>query len=291
MESSRRPTATGASARWVELDEGRLRLYERGRGVPIVFLHGVSARARSWLPAVEVLVERVADVRCVVPDLLGRGESSANPELRFRLADEVRRLRELVAVALEDPGPPRLVVGHSHGAAIALAYARREPAVRGLVLSNPITRHIRRPLLLSALDAAVVRRGVSHGFAPLHGWIGRAVMKRAGGPHFAVPREIREAYAAPFAERVRSETLLRILADWRPAELDTQMPERALAAHVIAGAHDPRVPVSAARRLADELDGTLTLVDDGGHILPEQKPELLAMRIADLAERVLSADA
>jgi len=303
-----------AETRDIETREGRVRVRVLGRGPAALFLHGVSAQSRSWLPVARALGTSGRPLTCWLPDLLGRGASAAHPELRYTLDDEVRRLRELVDVLVSSTrshppaqsesadgpesadaaeslnvasgGPPAVVVGHSQGAAIALAYAQKEPAVRGLVLSNPISADIRRPLVLSALDSRWVRHALARGFSPFSGLVGRVVLRRAGGPHFRVPPETSDAYAAPFRDPTRARTLMRILSDWRPADLASRMPSRELAVHVFAGAHDPRVPVEAARRLAERLDAGFTCVPNGGHVLPEQEPQLLADAIARLTEQL-----
>ena len=68
---------------------------------------------------------------------------------------------------------------------------------------------------------------------------------------------------------------MALLRDWRPAELRSLGPG-ARVSRVVAGAHDPRIAAADAMRLADELGAEFTLVEDGGHILPEQHPDLLA---------------
>ncbi len=273
--------------RYVRVAEGRIRVYVTGQGPPILFLHGVSAQARSWFEVARRLASNGVARTCWMPDLLGRGGSDGGAELRFSLDDEVRRLEELVGALSENESirAPALVVGHSHGAAIALAYAGRNSTVTRLMLANPVTAHLSRPPALNALDSRLVRHALASGFAPLHRVIGRLVLRRAGGPYYLVPREISDAYAAPFRDVARARGLMRILADWRPEELATRMPTRRICAQVVAGCHDPRVPLEAAERLADDLKATVTRVEDGGHVLPEQHPALIASLIADLLKK------
>ena len=267
----------------VPISDCTVRVTILGRGRPLLFLHGISAHRRAWRPVAELFTEQHPGWECWLPDLPGRGASGARPELSYRLDDEVRRVRELLQRLSPDGSGPQLVAGHSQGAAIALALARAEPSIAGLLLSNPVTPDVRSPSVLRLLRSSVVRRVVASLLAPLHAPLGHMVVRRACGPAFRAPRGLVAAYARPWADPVRARTLMRILADWRPAELEDRMPTRPLAAHVVAGTHDPRIPVGAARRLAARLDCDLTVFPDGGHVLTAQHPRPLAAMLAELA--------
>ena len=284
-----RPDQETCLVRDIEITDGTVRVTILGEGRPVLFLHGISAHGRAWRSVAEAFVAEHPGWMCWLPDLLGRGASEASPGLSYTLDDEVRRLREIIRALALDGGAPRLVAGHSQGAAAALALAGVEPSVRGLLLANPVTADIRRPLVLRALRSSGVRRAAGHAFAPLHGQIGRLVLRRAGGPAFRAPPALVEAYARPWADPVRARTLMRILSDWRPADLERRMPDRPLAAHVVTGAHDPRIPVVAARRLAVRLGCGITVSPDGGHVLTEQHPRMLARLLAGLAATVSAA--
>ena len=133
--------------RRIETTEGIIVVEMRGppEAEPsIVCLHGLSANRITWRPLAERLDHRFT---FVLPDLLGRGESDPAPDASFDLASEARRT-EAVLEALGVSRP--VLVGHSQGAAIAVAAARRVGA-RGLLLVNPVTPDLRRPRALAAL--------------------------------------------------------------------------------------------------------------------------------------------
>jgi pimeloyl-ACP methyl ester carboxylesterase len=79
---------------------------------------------------------------------------------------------------------------------------------------------------------------------------------------------------------------MRLLADWRPAEIEHWLPERRLVARVILGERDPRITLESARALAERLGAPLTLIRDGGHVLPEQVPDVIAGVIAAVCDAV-----
>lgn len=264
--------------REMEITDGRIRVRLLGRGPPLLCLHGLSAHGGTWLPAAGILADRR---KVWIPDLLSRGGSTARPDVPYRLEDEVRRVREL---ARELGATPPVVVGHSQGAAIALGLAREDPAIRGLVLCNPVTPWTRRPMMLDLLRSDLMRRIGAGIFRPLRRPLARLVLARAFGPAARVPSETVRAYCEPYADGARVRALMRLLADWQPAELEDALPERSLAARVIVGDRDPRIELEPAERLAERLGAPLTLIEGGGHVLPEQVPERVARAIAEVCE-------
>lgn len=109
----------------------RLRVVTRGSGAPIVFLHGMGTSAATWNRCMELLEDRFT---VVAPDLLGHGTSPVPDD-----PAEYTRDRTLVDVddIVADLGEPPVLVGHSLGGYLALAYAATRPdAARGIVVLN-----------------------------------------------------------------------------------------------------------------------------------------------------------
>jgi lipase len=96
-------------------------------GVPVLALHGITARHRAWHHVAGALPER----RIVAPDLRGRGRSNALPgpwSLRDHADDQARVLD---ALGIERA----FVVGHSMGAFVSVRFAAAHPGrVAGVVL-------------------------------------------------------------------------------------------------------------------------------------------------------------
>lgn len=264
----------------IGISEGRIRVRVVGRGPPVLCLHGLSAHGRTWLPVASLLAHRHT---FWIPDLLSRGRSTARPQAHYRLEDESRRARELIRGL---GAVPRVVVGHSQGAGVALALARREPRIRGLVLCSPVTPWTRRPLALELLRSDLMRRIGAGIFRPLRRPLARLILARAFGPAAPVPADTVSAYCEPYAEKARARALMRLLADWHPREIEEVLPERSLAVRVIVGERDPRIELEPAERLAERLGAPLSLIRDGGHVLPEQVPEVVAQAIAEVCDAV-----
>jgi magnesium chelatase accessory protein len=268
----------------LEIPDGRIRVRILGRGEPVLCLHGLSAHGRTWL----AVAERLAD-RCTlwVPDLLSRGQSTARPDVSYGLEDEVRRVIELIG---ELGASPRVVAGHSQGAAIALGLATRDPRIRGLVLCSPVTPWTRRPLTLELLRSALMRRIGAGIFRPLRRPLARVILARAFGPAARPSAATVRAYSAPYGEPERARALMRLLADWRPDQIERWLPDRELVASVMVGEQDPRITTEAAERVAEYLRAPLRRVPHGGHVLPEQVPELVASEIAAVLDSAKSTE-
>lgn len=252
---------------------GTLSVEVRGAGPPLLLVHGVSANRRCWEPVARRLE---AEHRLCLPDLLGRGASDPAPEARFRLADEVGRLQ---AAWRGLPGPPRLLVGHSQGALLCAVLAAREDAVGGLVLLNPVTPGTRGPAGLGLLRLRPLRRGLAWAVRPLRRPLARHILRRTYAPGTPVTAETLSRYAEPYADPRRAETLLRVLADWRPGEAAGHLPRRPLAVRVLAGAADRRIGTGAPAALAGTLGGPFEVVPGAGHVLPEERPGRVAEAI------------
>ncbi len=108
-------------------------LYSESRGVgepAVVFLHGLAASGRYWSGVAACLDGHGQQLWLV--DLLGFGRSPW-PDLAYTVDDHLAALDDWRAAAgLRDT--PLVLVGHSLGALLALAWAARAPLVVGAVL-------------------------------------------------------------------------------------------------------------------------------------------------------------
>lgn len=259
--------------------DGRVALAVRGEGPAALLLHGLSANRRTWDPLAELLED---EFTLFLPDLPSRGESEPQPELRYRYADELRRARWI----LDRLRPmPELLVGHSQGAALAVGLAA-EGRARGLVLASPISPWTPRPAVLAALRPRAVRRSVRAAFLPFRRVLARLILRRVCGPETPVTRRMVDLYAEPYADPRRADALLRIVADWRPQELERHLPDRAPPTLVVSGERDPRARPEDAARLARRLGAPLWPARKAGHLLPDEAPALLARAVRAVYEEI-----
>src|SRR5688572_24441063 len=100
---------------------------DKGRGEPLVLLHGFPLDRRMWDAQVERLSQKY---RVIAPDLRGFGQSRRDDPFTIEsLADDIHLfLQQLVAL-------PCVLAGLSMGGYVALAYARKYASdLRGLIL-------------------------------------------------------------------------------------------------------------------------------------------------------------
>jgi pimeloyl-ACP methyl ester carboxylesterase len=113
------------------VSELRVHTEVRGEGPALVFVHGMGVSSTSWAAQMAALEDRY---KVVAWDLLGHGQSPVpeDPELYSR--DGALEDLDAVIAATTDGEPP-VLVGHSLGGYLSLAYAAtRTQAVRGLVV-------------------------------------------------------------------------------------------------------------------------------------------------------------
>jgi pimeloyl-ACP methyl ester carboxylesterase len=255
----------------VEIRVGQVVVHyvEHGAGRPVLVLHGVGVDHREAEACFELALEGVAGLRRIYPDLPGMGRTTAPETLRS--ADDV--LDTLLHFADEvSAGTAHLLIGHSAGAYYAQAMAARPPAqVAGLALVCP---------LLPGLRAVPEHRAVA-GSAEIVDGVFRN--------YFVIQTpqmlERYERYVAPAAALVDQAALDRIGERW--ALTPDHAPAYAGPTVVVAGRLDSTVGYAAAVDLLDHYPhSTLAVVDDAGHALPHEQPELLRALLAEWLARV-----
>jgi pimeloyl-ACP methyl ester carboxylesterase len=122
---SRVPLSTGVTLRVAEAGDPK--------GEPVVFLHGTSD---SWFSWSLVAARLPGDIRAIMPDQRGQGESE-KPECCNAMSD----LEADVVALLDARGIARAtIVGHSHGSFVAQRVAANSPGrVKQLVLVGSST--------------------------------------------------------------------------------------------------------------------------------------------------------
>ncbi len=106
----------------------------RGSGAPaLVFLHGLGASGRYWDTVAKHLEGNGHQLQFV--DLLGFGRSPW-PDLAYTVDDHLAAL-EAWRAAAGLATTPLVLIGHSLGTLLALAWASRTPLVAGAVLIAP----------------------------------------------------------------------------------------------------------------------------------------------------------
>ena len=166
---------------FVTVDGVRVHLHQVGQGPDIVLIHGASGNMRDFT---HDLVGRLSDrYRVTVVDRPGLGHSDRLDRDGATIFEQA----DILVRAVAELGVARpLVLGHSYGGAVALAWATRHPeATAGLillaaasnpwdtplstyyrVLSHPLGQRLAVPLLTAWVPDRVVTDTIASVFAP-----------------------------------------------------------------------------------------------------------------------------
>ncbi len=125
---------------------------QRGRGDPILMLHGNPTSSFLWrnvIPHLDGLG------RVIAPDLVGFG-MSGKPAIEYRFVEQLAYVEELIAtLRLENI----VFILHDWGSAIGFAYASRHPEnVRGIAFMEAMIRPFTSPEDVSTVFAPFLRQ-------------------------------------------------------------------------------------------------------------------------------------
>lgn len=242
---------------------------EHGHGRPVLILHGAGVDHREPEACFEPAFEGRAGWRRIYPDLPGMGRTVAPEALRS--ASDV--VDVLLAFAAEVAGKTTpLLIGHSAGAYFARGMAARSPGrVGGLALICPLLPDMRDVPPHRVVD------GSSD--------IGDDEFRDYFVIQTPAMLERYERYVAPGGEHVDAAAMERIGEQWiLPDEADSPFAGPTL---IIAGRLDSTVGYAAAMDLVDDYPrASLAVLDDAGHALPHEQPEVLRALIGEWLARV-----
>jgi pimeloyl-ACP methyl ester carboxylesterase len=270
-------------ARDVELGAGSIRIFERGSGEPLVFVHGVLSNANVWRGVVDRLA---GDHRCIVLDLPLGAHTVPMPE-----ADRSPRgLARIIAETIDALGlAPATLVGNDTGAAICqMVAAHHGDRLGSLVLTSCEYRDNCPPPLFRVMNPlARIPGGLVMYLAPgqirplqrmpvAYGWLSKRPFPREVGDSYTMPsilsRAIRADFAAFLREYGKQDT---IEAADKLSEFDRPT--------LIAWSREDRVmPPEHGEELARLIPGArLEWIDDSYTLSPEDQPERVAELVSE----------
>ena len=264
--------------RFVEAQGVRVHTWEQGQGQPVILIHGASGNLRDWTFSLGPEIARKR--RAIAFDRPGLGYSGRPAERGGDPAVQARILRAAsLAMGIERP----ILVGHSWGAALAMAWAIADPhGVAGVVtVSGAVMPWSERPALVELLSIDRLLVGAYLNYVrstAADGGIERFVTRifRPQMPpdgyidHVGGPLSLR-----PEVQRANREDISTL-----STALRRQAPDYSrvtLPVEVISGTADPiirpeRHPVPFDRVLPNSR---LTLLDNVGHMAHHARPDAL----------------
>ena len=271
------------------VDRARLAYREAGPtdGEPVVLVHGYPANHRSWRHQIPVLAH---SHRVLALDLVGWGDSGRPRSLAFDYDTEVDRLgRALDALGLEQVN----LFGHDYGGFLSLGFVQRNPdRVRRLAILNSRAQGTFVPQWYTTFGL-VGLLGRTPGLRSLAARMRLDAINRRGMRELVsdgtVDPDLLENYVGWMADPEGARWLLHFFADYsvrRRPELRDGLPRIGCPTAVIWGGRDAYLSPAIATELANKIpEAELTMIDDAGHFVMEERPAAVADALLRLLGR------
>jgi magnesium chelatase accessory protein len=258
----------------------RWHLQQLGRGPCVLLIHGTGASTHSWRALAPLLAERFT---VLAFDLPGHAFTLGMPSGGLTLdaiSDALATLLESLAIR------PRLIIGHSAGAAIAARMAlagqvtpRAIVSVNGALLPfNPVPGLLLAPLarLLAATPVVPL----------LFTWSARrraTVERLVRSTGSTLDARGLELYWRLVRSRRHVAGVLDMMAHWNLAPLARSLPQLAPPLLQLVGMDDRTVPPAHAERVRELLPAAHIVRLPGlGHLAHEERADLVMQAIDDL---------
>lgn len=230
---------------------------------PVVLIHGAAGTHLDWPPHLRRL--EAASVYAI--DLPGHGRSSGPAR------STVNQYADVVSAFITRLGLVDVfLVGHSMGGAIAMTIALQGPvAIKGLVL---ISSGARLRVMDEVLDSTLFDFEATAEFVAESLWSERA------------PEELKSLGKRTFLANQPEVVYADYLA-CNCFDIMDQLCHIELPTLVICGSEDKMTPLKYSRYLADQIpNASLKVVEGAGHMLPLEKPEIVASHINQFLKKL-----
>jgi pimeloyl-ACP methyl ester carboxylesterase len=277
------PELDGVTHREVVARGLRFHVAEAGAGDPVVLVHGWPQHWWIWRHVVPLLAPHA---RLVMIDLRGFGWTDAPPGAY----DKQTLANDLLAV-LDALGLDRVrLTGHDWGAwsgfLACLAAPRRFAAFLALGSPRPGGRPHARQLLevwRFAYQVAIASPVLGQRLVADPRFVDRVIMGGAVQRQAWTPDDLR-AFTAVLAEPARARASVALYRTFLTREV-ARAPHGRLRVptRIMLGARDPAIPAVLLDGAEDDADDVrVEIVPECGHFVPEEQPELVALRAREL---------
>lgn len=263
--------------RYCAVDRHRLAYYRRGRGEPLLLVHGITTYSFIWQSIVPLL-EKHFDV--ITVDLLGCGDSDMPLDVSYSLESHADRLKKFVT-ALEI-GKCHYV-GHDLGGGIGQIFAVRFPELLfDLTLINSVAHDFWPVQPITAMRAPVIRELL---MGTLDWGAMKMVVKRGLFHQERATPELLEYFSRPLKSKAGRKAFLhfaRCLDNRNLTMIEDDLRQLQMPVLIIRGECDVYLSPAIAERLHREIPGSrLVHIPEAGHFIQADEPEEMTAAILD----------
>jgi len=242
----------------------------------IVFLHGGPDHKAEWNKTISLLKNHT----CLAMDMPGFGLTGQVPKgFDFSLASQVQYLNEWISKNVKSE--EIILVGHDIGATLAMSWAsENHNRVKGLLLMNTVTdRNFEWHKMAKIWGSPILGRLFMF-------FVSNKAFKRGFSKDFPeLSDEDVESVANGLTKSSRKNLLTLFRKMTKPEyfngwEEKLKLVTTQVSTTVLWGKNDPLVPESYAAKLG----GNLVMIEDGGHWVPREHPELVVEEIEKLID-------
>ena len=275
---------------FIEVNGVRLHYSDRGEGNPILLVHGNTVTGDDYNTS-GVAERLLATNRVIMFDRPGFGYSSRPRSRVWTAAAQADLLHSaLLQLGIRRP----LIVGHSWGTLVALAFAiRHRSDTAGLVLlSGYYFPTLRFDALLVAVGAVPVLGDIwCYTISPVFGWLTMPLVKRLMFAPAPVTPRFKAEYSNAMALRpwqIRATAADGALMVPSVAGIRSEYSKLSLPVMIMAGDGDLVVRPRQSQRLHGTIPGSaLQIVEGVGHMIHHVATQQVMVAITDMAQRSL----
>ncbi len=258
-----------------------------GEGPDLLLIHGAGASTHSWRHVIGPLSKQF---RVTAFDLPGQGYTRAGTRSRCSLPLMSEDIAALVlALGLE----PKVIIGHSAGAALALSLSRSLPTPpRQIIAINGALENFKgatgwlfpflaKLLVFNPLTGLLLSRGASDAKI-------RQLLSSTGAK---IDEDGIMLYQRLMSQRSHIEATLAMMAQWSLEELTRNLPDIPTQTLFLHGAKDLAVAPDVARRAAQAMpNATLQILERVGHLAQEEAPDQVLEAILTFTDQMAETE-
>jgi len=246
-----------------------------------LLVHGTAGSTHSWAGVAPRLAEHGHVVNI---DLPGHGftQVSANAERTYHpfalagMAEQLHQLLESLSIK------PTVVVGHSAGVSVLLRMAVNgwltPQRIVGVcpALVPPPDWYV--SLVAPMLGALLERDAVADTAARLAA--GTTIIERMlGSTGSTLTAEQLARYKTLCSRPAHVHAAISMMARWDLPALFRDIGPLRIPVHLLAARRDRWIPLGSLSRAVERIPGVTLHVEEGGHLLPEERPEVVVREI------------